>query len=117
MAPLKPTTRQVGSLCDGWRSGSTRTRELILATPEVYLRAQEEQREARATAKSSLQQLLDDLGALSGIARRARRRLQQGLLQRLLPGEPEEMARLLAQARTDTQGLFTRFDQEAGNAG
>ncbi|MBI3261844.1 MAG: ParB N-terminal domain-containing protein [Acidobacteria bacterium] len=117
MAPLKPTTRQVGSLCDGWRSGTTRTRELILATPEVYLRAQEEQREAQAAAKSPLQQLLDDLGALSGITRRARRRLEQGLLQRLLPGEPEEVARVLAQTRADAQGLFTRFDQEAGDAG
>jgi ParB/RepB/Spo0J family partition protein len=116
MAPLKPTTRQVGALCDGWRSGSARTRELIMATPNVYLRAQEEQRCAQA-AKSPLQQLLDDLGALSGTARRAKRRLEQGLLQRLLPSEPEEVARLLAEARADAQGLFTRFDQEAGNDG
>jgi hypothetical protein len=61
--------------------------------------------------------LLDDLGAVSGIARRARRRLEQGLLPRLLATEREEVARLFAQARADTQGLFTRFDREADNAG
>lgn len=117
MAPLKPTTRQVALLCDGWRSGSARTRELILATPQIFLRAQEEQHRAQAAAKSPLQLLLDDLGALSGIARRARRRLEQGLMQRLMPGEPEEVARLSRQARADTEGLFTRFDREHGDAG
>mgnify|MGYP001609999375 CR=1 FL=1 len=117
MAPLKPTTRQVASLCDGWRSGSERTRELILATPQIFLRAQEEQQRAQSATKSPLQQLLDDLGALSGIARRARRRLEQGLMQRLMPGEPEEVARLASQARVDTEGLFTRFDRERGDVG
>lgn len=116
MAPLKPTTRQVALLCDGWRSGSARARDLILATPHIFLRAQEQHRFQAAT-KSPLQQLLDDLGALSGIARRARRRLEQGLMQRLMPGEPEEVARLASQARSDTEGLFTRFDREHGDAG
>lgn len=43
MAPLKPTTRQVGALYAGWQSGTEQTRELILSTPQVFLRAQEEQ--------------------------------------------------------------------------
>lgn len=117
MAPLKPTTRQVGQLCDGWRAGTSRTRELIVATPQHFLRAQEEQqRELKAAEKSQLRQLLDDLGALSGISRRAQRRLEQGLLQRLLPGEPEEVTRVSAQARADAEKLFTRFDQESGHA-
>ena len=117
MAPLKPTTRQVGELYAGWQSGTEQTRELILSTPQVFLRAQAEQRQAQTATKSPTQLLLDDLGAMSGIARRARRRLEQGLLPRLLAGEREEVARLFAQTRADTQGLFTRFDREATDVG
>ncbi len=117
MAPLKPTTRQVGALYAGWQSGTEQTRELILSTPQVFLRAQEEQQQAQTATKSPSQLLLDDLGAVSGIARRARRRLEQGLLPRLLASEREEVARLVGQARADAQGLFTRFDRETDNAG
>lgn len=116
IVPLKPTTRQVGLLYEGFQSGTEKTRELILSTPQVYLRAQEAERQPKTT-KSQSQQLLDDLGALSGIARRAHRRLVQGLMQRLLPGEPEEVARLSSEAKSSTHALFTRFDQEAGHAG
>lgn len=116
IAPLKLTTRQVALLYEGLQSGTDKTRELILSTPQVYLRAREAQRQPEA-AKSDCQQLLDDLRALGGIARRARRRLEQGLAQRLLPGEPEELARQLSEARSAAGALFTRFDQEAGRAG
>lgn len=116
MAPLKLTTRQVELLYQGLQSGTDKTRELILSTPQVYLRAREAQRLPEA-AKSDCQQFLDDLSALAAIARRARRRLEQGLAQRLLPGEPEEVARLLLAARGATGALFTRCDQEAGHAG
>jgi ParB family chromosome partitioning protein len=115
---LKLTCRQMGALYAGWQSGTARTRELILATPQVYLRAQEAERGAQQAAeKSQAQQLLDDLGALSGISHRARRRLEQGLLQRLLPGELEELWQRQGEARASMQSLFTRFDQEAPDAG
>ena len=117
MAPMKPTTRQVGALYAGWHAGTEQTRELILSTPHVFLLAQAEQRRSETSEKSSIQLLLDDLGAMSGIARRARRRLEQGLLPRLLAGEREEVERHFARARADTQGLFTRFEREAPNAG
>lgn len=117
MAPLKPTTRQVGELYAGWQAGTEQTRELILTTPHIFLRAQAEQRRAQTTEKSPTQLLLDDMGAMSGIARRARRRLEQGLLPRLLATEREEVGRLFTQARADTQGLFTRFERETPDAG
>jgi hypothetical protein len=116
MAPLKLTTRQVGLLYQGLQSGTDKTRELILSTPQVYLRACEAQRQPEA-AKSDCQLLLDDLRALAAIARRARRRLEHGLAQRLLPGEPEEVARFSSEARSAVGTLFTRFDQESGRAG
>ena len=116
VAPLKLTTRQVGLLYQGLQSGTDKTRELILSTPHVFLRAHEAHRQPEA-AKSDCQQFLDDLRALSAIARRARRRLEKGLAQRLLPGEPEEVDGLLAEARAAAGALFTRCDQEAGRAG
>jgi hypothetical protein len=33
IVPLKPTSREVGALYQGWQSGTARTRELILASP------------------------------------------------------------------------------------
>jgi len=116
IAPLRLTTRQVGALYTGWQAGSERTRELILATPQVYLRARDEQVQATAQ-KSPAQLLLDDFGALGGLARRARRRLEQGLWTRLLAEEQADVARLAARARADTEDLFTRWDREVTDAG
>jgi ParB/RepB/Spo0J family partition protein len=114
VAPLKPTTRQVEQLYAGWQSGTARTRELIVTSPQVYLRAQQVQ---QAVAKSPVQMLVEDLGALAGICRRARKRLESGLLQQLVQGERDEVSQVLGRARADVAGLFTRFDLEAGHAG
>lgn len=111
---LKPTVREVGALYAGWQSGTARTRELILASPQVYLQAQQAQVPA---APSASQRWLNDLGALGGIARRARRPLEQGLLQQLLEAERIEVEQALTRSKADVQSLFTRFDREAGHAG
>lgn len=111
---LKPTSREVGALYAGWQSGTARTRELILATPQLYLQAQATQEPA---APSATQRWLNDLGTLGGIARRARRPLEQGLLQQLLPVERTEVCEAVARTKTEVESLFTRFDREAGHAG
>ncbi len=111
---FKPTVREVGALYAGWQSGTARTRELILASPQVYLQAQAAQVPA---APSATQRWLNDLGALGGIARRVRRPLEQGLLQQLLSVERIEVEQAFARTQADVQSLFTRFDREAGHAG
>jgi len=111
---LKPTSREVGALYAGWQSGTARTRELILATPQVYLQAQATQAPA---ALSAAQRWLNDLGALGGIARRARRPLEQGLLQQLLQVERTEVCEAVARTKADVESLFNRFDREAGDVG
>src|SRR5262249_46668928 len=78
---LKPSSREVGVLYHGWQAGTARTRELILSSPQVYLQAQGAQAPAPA---SPAQRWLNDVGALGGIARRARRALEHGLWQQLL---------------------------------
>lgn len=110
----KPTTRQIGALCAGWRSGTERTRELILARPHLYLQAQVAQ---SAPEPSATQRWLNDLGALAGIARRARKPLEQALLQRLLAGERSEVDAGFARARAEADRLFARFALESGHAG
>lgn len=114
ITPFKPTVREVGALYAGWQSGTARTRELILATPQVYLQAQATQAPVRPSAT---QRWLNDLGALGGIARRARRPLEQGLLQQLLEAERIEVEQAVTRSKADVQSLFNRFDREAGHAG
>jgi hypothetical protein len=105
----KPTTRQVGALCAGWGSGTERTRELILTRPHIYLQAQVSQ---SAPEPSVSQRWLNDLSALAGIARRARRPLEKGLLQQLLPAERAEVNDGFAHAHAEVDRPFTRFALE-----
>ena len=114
ITPFKPTSREVGALYAGWQSGTARTRELILATPQVYLQAQATQ---EPVPPSATQRGLNDLGALAGIARRARRAIEQGLLQQLTSCERTEVEQSVARTRADVERLFERFDLEAGHAG
>jgi ParB/RepB/Spo0J family partition protein len=111
--PLKPTTREVAALYAGWQSGTTRTRELILQSPKLYL-------EAKAASEppppSATQRFLDDLGALGGMARRVLRALQEGLWQQLLEAERLEVHHAFARAKADLERLFHRIDLEYGHA-
>ena len=110
IAPLQPTVREIATLYAGWQSGTARTRELILATPQVYLQAQAVQ---EAAPLSATQRWLNDLGALGGIARRARRPLEQGVLQQLLAAERLEVEQAVARSKADVDHLFERFEREA----
>ena len=114
ITPFKPTSREVGALYAGWLSGTARTRELILATPQVYLQAQATQ---EPVPPSASERWLNDLGALAGIARRARRALEQGVLQQLTRCERTEVEQRVARTRAELERLFERFDLEAGHAG
>jgi ParB/RepB/Spo0J family partition protein len=109
LEPLKATSREVGALYAGWTAGTMRTRELIVSHPEVYLRAQAAQ---ASVPPSATQRFLQDLGALGGIARRARRALEQGLLQQVLESERSEVQDAFARANADLQRLIQRIGLE-----
>jgi ParB family chromosome partitioning protein len=113
IAPLKATTRQVSALWAGWLGGDEKTRELILGQPAVYLRAQ---KHAKDESKSPAELQLSDLGALGGIARRARKRLLQGLWRQLSVSEREEATRCFEQAHTDWICLWSRYEKEVADA-
>jgi ParB/RepB/Spo0J family partition protein len=108
---LAPTTREVGALYAAWQSGTQRTRELIVHSPQIYLQAQAAQ---TAPPPSATQRFLQDLGALGGIARRAHRALQEGLLQQLLQSERLEVKEAFARANADLQRLIHRVELESG---
>ncbi len=112
--PLKPTTREVAALYAGWQLGTQRTRELILSSPKVYLEAKAA---SRPGPPSVTQRFLDDLSALGGIARRALRALQEGLLPQLLESDRLEVGHAFARAKADLERLLHRFDLEYGHAG
>jgi len=114
IAPLKLTSRQVGALYAGWQSGTQRTRELIVSCPQIYLQAQSAKSPA---SPSQTERWLHDLGAIAGIARRARRTLEGGLLQQLLEQERLEVEQGFARMRSQVQLLLQRFELESGHAG
>jgi ParB/RepB/Spo0J family partition protein len=106
----RPSSRQMGALYGAWLHGGAKSRDLLLADPWLFLKAQEE------LQPSASQQLLGDLGALSGISRRATRRLREGLARQLAEGERDEVRRCLLQAKADAQELFALGDKELGDA-
>lgn len=113
IAPLKLSSRQVGTLYAGWQAGSARTRELIVERPQVYLQARSVE---QAPTPSSSERWRNDLKALAAIARRARRVLQAGLLQQLLTQERAEAEEDFERMREAVQGLIERYALERGHA-
>ena len=109
LTPLQATSRQVGALYAGWTAGTQRTRELIVTRPQVFLQAQAAH---EAVPPSATQRFLSDLGALGGIARRAHRALEHGLLQQLVERERIEVKEAFARANAELQRLIHRVELE-----
>lgn len=114
IAPLKLSSRQVGTLYTAWQAGTARTRELIVERPQLYLQARSAHQDVAQA--SALQRWLNDLGALAGIAKRACRALQAGLIQQVLDAERAELDGAFARMREELQRLLDRFDLERGHA-
>ena len=63
------------------------------------------------------QQLLRDVGAVGGIARKALARVEGGVVQQLLPPERERLRRAAAGARHDVEDLIGAITKEVPHAG
>ena len=108
------TNRQIGQLYAAWREGLPATRERVLTAPLLFLKA----REAVGPAPEDEGRLLmDDFDMLAAVARRARRRLRQGVFRGLLPPERQEVHRLGAAAREKMTRLADRLREEEADAG
>jgi ParB/RepB/Spo0J family partition protein len=115
VAPLRPSTRQMQALYAAFAGGSAQTRALVLESPSLFLRAQDEAARAQPP-RSAAQLVASDLALLGDVARRAHRRLREGALARLVAPEREEVRLACQQARADLERLFTRCDKELHDA-
>jgi ParB family transcriptional regulator, chromosome partitioning protein len=103
------TNRQIGQLYAVWRDGLPAIRERVLTTPLLLLKA----RHALGPVPEDEGRLLmDDLDMLAAVARRARRRLRQGVGRGLLPPERQEVQRLGAAAYDEMARLAERLREE-----
>ena len=109
------TNREVGQLYAAWREGRPAIRERVLTAPLLFLKARQA---VGAVPDDEGRALMDDLDMLAAVARRARRRLRQGVFRRLLPPERQEVHRLGAAAQEELARLAERLgEEEADHAG
>jgi ParB/RepB/Spo0J family partition protein len=115
IAPLRPSSRQTEALCIAYARGNAQSRRHLLDNAALFLRL-------RKNNESSLprgtgEQLLHDLGALAGLARRARGHVNNGAVRELLPPEHERLRGRAQSARADTNDLFDCLIREIDDAG
>lgn len=105
------SVRQVERLYLGYKRADDVGRARIVARPRLYLQAEEATRnEAALDDGDPAKPLVGDLDAITGLSRRARRRLQEGLLDEL---DATRFARV-AQAGQEAQLAFTRVIEGLG---
>ncbi len=109
------SSRQIGTLCAAFVAGTAASRQLILTTPHLVLRAEAEAE--RPKDKSAAERLLSDIGAVAAIARRARRVVaaQPGRVATWWPRG--ELGAAVAAAQADTTALFTLVRKEMADVG
>jgi ParB family chromosome partitioning protein len=108
------TNREIGQLYAAWRDGLPAVRERVLTAPLLFLKACQA---AHAVPDDEGRLLMDDLDMLAAVARRARRRLRQGVFRRLLAPERQEVTRLGLAAQEELQRLAERLHEEETDAG
>jgi len=115
IAPMMPSSRQTEALCVAFARGTGPARRHVLDHPELFLRAREVGSGPLPVGPG--EQLIRDVEALAGIARRARGHLRHGALTDLTPPERVDLCRLGGEARSDAERLFAHLDEEMNRAG
>jgi ParB-like chromosome segregation protein Spo0J len=108
------TNRQIGQLYAAWRDGLPAIRERVVTAPLLFLKARQA---IGAVPDDEGRLLMDDFDMLAAVARRARRRLRQGVFRRLLLPERQEVSRLCASAHDEIARLAQRLREEEDDAG
>ena len=111
--PLRPSTRQVGLLVAAYARTKKQGRAELIEHPEALLRAASEAQLPPDPAR----QLQRDIGALSGIARKAIQRIDAGLLRQMLGEERTRLRGAAANARNDVEKLVHAVNKEVEDAG
>jgi ParB family chromosome partitioning protein len=116
VAPLKLTTRQMAIVYAAWLGANPEARALIVKDPALVVRAHEEARRAKARPATPAEQMLSDLGALSGLAARVHQRMRRGELRGLLEPERAEIRHAYSQACREVERLIKRLGKELEDA-
>jgi ParB family chromosome partitioning protein len=112
------TSSDLGILYRAYQTGNWVTRQRLLDAPLVFLKSHKQTQTAATPVEPGPgDNLLSDLEVLSSAARRADRRLRQGVLRNLADPQRQELARCLDQSLHETQRLAERFHQELGDVG
>jgi hypothetical protein len=116
VAPLRPSSRQMAELYATYVSGNAQTRELCVRDPLVVLRARAERTREGGTDRTPVEHVLDDLGIVGAVARRARGRLARGAIDGATEDERERVRRASAEAWCCVEELKRRCERELGDA-
>jgi ParB family transcriptional regulator, chromosome partitioning protein len=108
IAPHNFTSREIGQIYQGWQKGS-KTQELILSSPHIYLQALAAQEPAPPSATDCF---LQDLRALGTTAQRALKALQEGLLQQIPDSERQRINTAFVPTKAGLQQLIHRLELE-----
>jgi len=116
VAPLGLTTRQMGQLYAAYTGGNHATRERVLDGPALVLAALAEA-EREGPGATPVEHLLDDLGIVSAVARRALVRMKRGALDDAEPTERRRVGDGCAEAHAEVEHLRRHCDRELGGTG
>ena len=111
LAGERVSVRDVERLYRGWLRSDGATREQIVGAPALYLRAERVAHPDAPTLDGDpAAPLLRDLHMLTGVARRALRRVREGLLHELDVSRRGVVANAAAQARLATEAVTSALE-------
>lgn len=116
IAPVRPSSRQLGELYVTYAAGNAQARELCMSDPQVVLRARQEQTREGGADRTPVEHLLDDLGIVGAVARRATGRLQRGAIDGATGEQREQVRRASTEAAASAEELKSRCEREMGDA-
>lgn len=111
------SSRDLGLLYSAYQTGNWVTRQRVLAAPLVYLKSHKEAQAAPTVEPTVGDSLRTDLEVISSAARRADRRLRQGVLRSVPDPDRQDLARCLHHSVHEIQRMSERFDREMNDAG
>lgn len=106
------SVREVERLYRGLRRGGEQTRERILAAPMLYLKAEEATEAERLSESDPAAPLVRDLDSVAGICKRARRRIDEGVLAELDGRGSKAVKRAGAGARLAFECLMEELEEK-----
>jgi ParB family chromosome partitioning protein len=111
------SSRDLGILYTAYQKGNWITRQRLLESPLAYLKSHKEAEAAPKVEPGPSETLLTDLEVLSSVARRADRRLRQGVLRTVAERDRQDLSNSLRGSLQEVQRMAERFEVEMRDVG